>query len=134
MKHKGMARENLKPEKRVSDPETNASVERIAASRSLADQVGLELKQTTPFLGDRLVQILCQRAFELAAARSVELKDWSALVGLILKARQQANAERKGALLEEQARAEAAKRAEPTSPGGLTPEVLREIQQAAELL
>ncbi len=125
--------DELKPK---NDPPAGAGapLENVLESRRLAEHVKKELKKTAPFLGEHLLQAVSQKTFELGLAKEMDLRQWSALVGVILKARQQANQEHRAARLEPERPPQAGNGGSRRRRRGLSAEALQQIREAAGLL
>ncbi len=125
--------DELKPK---ADPPAGAGAPlgHLLKSRRLAEHVKKELKKTAPFLGQHLLEAVSQKTFELGLAKEMDLRQWSALVGVILKARQQANQEHRAARLEPEGSPPAGTGGARRPRRGLSAEALQQIREAAGLL
>lgn len=118
---------------------------RLIAKRHLAlttaEEIAADAERQPGRFDSATIDALKQRAFELSISPAANPKDVKALFSLVLKSRDQDLksaqvdlAERRIQLLESQARAVKDKLNQVTQRGGLTPETLAKIQEAANLL
>jgi hypothetical protein len=109
-------------------------IDRISASRRMAEALEAELKASAPLMEGAMAQLILQRAFELSAQDQWKPGELAEVVGMVVRLANTDVDRRKVALLEEKAREAKAKLTQVVSKGGLSPETLKQIEEAAGLL
>jgi len=94
--------------------------DKITRSALACDEIRDLLSRNAPELGEAVIGLAAQRAFDLMAGGEPDVRDVRALFDIVIKARQQALDERKISMLEAQARK--AQEAEAITKSTLTPE------------
>jgi hypothetical protein len=94
--------------------------EQITQSALACDDIKELLRKQAPELGEAVIGLAAQRAFDLMAGGKADVRDVRGLFDIVIKARQQALDERKISVLEAQARK--AQEAEDITKSSLTPE------------